>query len=56
MSEFDGVRLVALVGWLILAASAFASYRLDWEKGLRLALVWIAIFTGAALLFGLLLP
>ena len=54
MSEFDGIRLVALVGWLLLAASA--AYRLDWKKGLRLALVWIASFTGAALVFGLLLP
>lgn len=51
MNEYDGVRIVALVGWLVLALSAVASFRLNWKQGVRLALIWIAIFLGMALLF-----
>ena len=46
MSEYEIVRIVALAGFLVLAASAFASYRLDWKSGIRLALVWACIFAG----------
>jgi len=55
MSEYDTVRLVALAGWLILALSAFASFRLDWKKSVRMALIWVLLFGGAAILFGLIL-
>jgi hypothetical protein len=53
VSEFGVVHLVALVGWLILAGSAFASYRLDWKESVRLALTWAGIFTAAALAFSM---
>lgn len=46
MNEGAIVSLVTLLGWLILAGSAFASYRLDWSKTVKLALVWLAIFAG----------
>ncbi|WP_338446091.1 hypothetical protein V5F89_13180 [Pelagerythrobacter marensis] len=55
MNEYDTVRLVALVGWLILALSAFASFRLDWKKSVRMVLIWVVIFGGVAVLFGLIL-
>lgn len=44
------VSIVALLGWLILAGSAFASYRLSWGKTAQLVLVWLAIFAGLFLL------
>jgi len=53
MSEMQAVQIVALVGWLILCATALASYRMDWKKGVKLALVWVAIFTGMALFIDL---
>lgn len=53
MNDFDAVRIVSLIGWLVVAAAAYASFRLDWKKSARLALVWIAIFIGVAFLFSL---
>ena len=44
------VPLIASVGWLFFAASAFASYRLGWSRTVRMALVWIAIFGGLFLI------
>ncbi|WP_374405624.1 hypothetical protein [Pelagerythrobacter sp.] len=51
MTEYETVRIVALVGWLVLALSAVASFRLNWKQGVRMALLWIAIFGGVAVLF-----
>ena len=51
MNEYDGIRLVALVGWLVLALSAVAAVRMNWKQGARLALIWIVIFGGVAILF-----
>ena len=45
------VSIVALIGWLILAGSALASFRLSWSKAIRMALAWVAIFGGVFLLF-----
>jgi hypothetical protein len=59
MNEGALISIVALVGWLILAGSAMASYRLGWSKIVQLALVWLAIFAGlfvAADLLGARLP
>ena len=59
MSEGSLISIVALLGWLILAGSALASFRLGWSKILQLALVWLAIFAGlfvAADLLGARLP
>ena len=53
MNAFGAVQLVALVGWLILAGSAFASYRLGWKENVRLALIWAGIFVAVALVFSL---
>ena len=56
MSEMSMISVVSLLGFLILAASALASYRLSWGKAARLALVWLAIFSGLFMLvqlFGL---
>jgi len=46
MSEGSIISIVALLGWLILAGSALASFRMGWSKMLQLALVWLAIFVG----------
>lgn len=46
MNEGSIISIVALVGWLILAGSAIASFRLGWSKIIQLALVWFAIFAG----------
>lgn len=46
-SQGQMISLVALVGWLVVVASGFASFRLGARQGVRMALVWIAIFLGA---------
>ena len=51
MNEGQIVALVAMVGWLILAAGALASYRLNWSKALKMGLTWVAVFAGLFLLF-----
>ena len=51
MNENSWVGIVALLGWLILAGSALASYRLSWSKALKLGLTWLAIFGAVFLLF-----
>ncbi|EAQ30208.1 hypothetical protein NAP1_05510 [Erythrobacter sp. NAP1] len=59
MSESSIISIVALLGWLILAGGAIASFRLGWAKIAQLALVWLAIFAGlfvAADLLGARLP
>lgn len=38
------ISIVAMAGWLILALSSFAAYRLSWKKGLLMALIWASIF------------
>lgn len=53
MREYGTVQLVALVGWLILAGSAVASFRLGWKESVRMALLWAGIFVAVALLFSL---
>ena len=53
MNEHSVVQIIALLGWLILCGSALASYKLDWSKGLKLALTWIAIFVGLFVIFDL---
>ncbi|WP_298305243.1 hypothetical protein [uncultured Erythrobacter sp.] len=53
------ISIVAMLGWLILAGSALASFKLGWGKMAQLALVWLAIFVGLfviADLFGAKLP
>ncbi len=46
MNEGAIISIVALLGWLVLAGSVFASFKLGWSKMLQLALVWFAIFAG----------
>jgi hypothetical protein len=53
MNDYRWVSLIALGAWLILAASAYASYRLNWRESVRLALIWAGIFTAVGLLFSL---
>lgn len=54
MSTYAIVSIIAMLGWLVLAVSAFASFRLSWGKTAQMALTWLAIFVGATLLVGLL--
>ncbi len=53
MNGYGTVQLVALLGWLLLAGSAFAGYRLGWKESVRMALVWVGIFVAVALAFSL---
>ena len=46
MNEGMIISIVAMLGWLILAGSALASFRLGWGKMAQMALVWLAIFAG----------
>jgi len=46
MNEGAWISIVAMVGWLVLAGGALASFRLGWSKIVQLALVWFAIFAG----------
>ena len=46
MSEGALISIVAMIGWLVIAGSALASFRLGWSKILQLALTWLAIFAG----------
>ncbi len=51
MTDLDALRMVSLIGWLAVAITAYASFRFDWKKSVRMALLWIAIFVGVAFLF-----
>lgn len=53
MTEFGTMQLVYLLGWLILAVSALAAYRLSWRRGIVYLLVWGSIFALVFLVFGL---
>ena len=53
MSEIPLVAIVALLGWLILALSAYRSYQVDVSKTIRMALIWGCIFTAIAFVFTL---
>jgi hypothetical protein len=53
VNAFGTVQFIALLGWLILAGSAFASYRLGWKESVRLGLVWAGIFVAVALGFSM---
>ena len=53
MNDVAIVSMIALLGWLVLAGSALASYRLNWGKTVQLALMWLAIFVGLFLIVGL---
>ncbi|GAB5347539.1 hypothetical protein [Alteriqipengyuania sp. 357] len=50
MNEFEVVQTIALVGWLVLAVTAFASHGLNWKTSLRHALIWAVIITGLMML------
>lgn len=54
MSGMAGVQIVALIGWLALMISVYASYRLNWQQTLRLVLIWACIFAGMTFLVSLL--
>ncbi len=59
MSETALISVVAMLGWLVLAGSAMASFKLGWSRILQLILLWTAIFGGLfvfAYVFDLQLP
>ena len=53
VSEAQLVAIIATLGWLVLVAGAYRSYRIDTGKTVRMALTWAAVFAGVAILFGL---
>ncbi|MFO6447343.1 hypothetical protein ACLBKU_09395 [Erythrobacter sp. NE805] len=38
--------VIAGLGWLVIAGSAVASFRLGWSQMLKMGLIWLAIFLG----------
>ena len=51
MTGYSWVSLIALVGWLVLAVSAFRAERVDLCKALMMALAWVSIFLLVAAVF-----
>lgn len=45
------VSIVALVGWLVLALSAYRSHRISGGKMLTQVLIWASIFLAVTLIF-----
>ena len=56
MNEYEVVRIVSLIGFLILATSALAAHKLDFAKAVRMGLIWLAIFFAVSLLFSIVGP
>lgn len=44
MSELQLVSVIALVGWLVLALSAYRAHQVGARKTIVMALAWCAIF------------
>ena len=53
MNQFDTIQLISLSGFLVLAGSALAGHRLDWKKGVVMALTWAGIFVMVVLFISL---
>lgn len=51
MNEYAWVSIIALVGWLILAASSYRAHRIGAKKTVVMALAWGAIFLFIAAFF-----
>ena len=51
MTEFQLVSIVGLLGWLILAASAYRARQITTRKTLRFALIWASLFLAVAFVF-----
>lgn len=45
----DLLPIIMGLAWLFFVGSALASFRLGWSQLAKMALVWIAIFLGLAL-------
>ena len=50
MSEASIVQILALVAWLVLAASAYASYKLEWRTMVKQGLIWASLFAAVTLI------
>jgi hypothetical protein len=44
LNQVSWISLIALLGWLVLALSAFRSHRIDTRKALMMALAWATVF------------
>lgn len=51
MNDVNWVSIIALLGWLVLALSAFRAHRIGARKAAVMALAWAAIFLLAAAIF-----
>jgi hypothetical protein len=56
VTEYDWVSIVALLGWLVLAAGSYRARRVGAGKTLVLALAWASIFFLAAAIFSQVAP
>lgn len=53
MSDGSLLQVVTLTALLVLVASAYASYRLEWRMMVRQGFIWAAMFAGLTLLISL---
>lgn len=51
MNSFDWLQITFLLAALILPVSALAAHQLNWSKGIKLALIWVAIFAVVTAIF-----
>lgn len=51
MNSVSWVSIIALLGWLVLALSAYRSQQISASKTFRLLLIWGCVFLGVALVF-----
>ena len=46
------LSIIAMIGWLVLAAGAFRAHRVGARQAVVMALMWGAVFMAAAAVFG----
>jgi hypothetical protein len=51
VTQASWVSLIALIGWLILAAGAFRSQEIDTRRALMMALAWASVFLLVTIVF-----
>ncbi len=51
MSEYALVSLVAMLGWLVLVAFGYRSFRVDGRKTLSMVMIWLGLFVLVILAF-----
>lgn len=53
MSTLAIVSLISLLGWLVLVLASWRSHQVSKSATIKMALIWVGIFLGVALIMGL---